>query len=74
MNFFNLSYDLLNEGGLIFIDNILFKGYVASETYPKRYKTIVRNLRKFIDYLNDNFEFTLLPFGDGVAVVKKIPN
>lgn len=33
---FNLSYDLLNEGGLIFIDNILFKGYVASETYPKR--------------------------------------
>lgn len=72
MNFFNLTYPLLNQGGLIFIDNILFKGYVSTTGYPKRYKTIVKNLRNFIDYLNENYDFSLLPFGDGVALIKKI--
>ncbi len=70
-DFYNHSYSLLREGGIIFIDNIMFRGYVAEDDVPKKYKTMVRNLKKFINYLNDKYNFTLLPFGDGVGIVIK---
>lgn len=71
--FFDLCYNKLNPGGLIFIDNLLFRGYVCNKDYPKRYKTIVRNLTKFIEYLK-KYNFSLLPFGDGVGLVVKGDN
>lgn len=69
--FFDLCYKKLNNGGLIFIDNILFRSYVATKNYPKKFKTIVNRLDEFINYLYENYNFTLLPFGDGVGLVKK---
>ncbi|ACZ01389.1 O-methyltransferase [Streptobacillus moniliformis] len=68
---YNYSYKLLRKGGIIFIDNIMFRGYVAEDEIPKRYKTLVRNLKEFINHLNDRYNFTLLPFGDGVGIVIK---
>ena len=69
--FFDLAYPKLSDNGMIFIDNIMFKGLVAEAEIPKRYKTIVRKLNEFISYLNDNHNFVLLPFGDGVGLVTK---
>ena len=71
--FFEMCYELLCENGIIFIDNIVFRGFVAKskEEVPKRYKTIVRRLNEFIKKLNDEYNFVLLPFGDGVGIVKK---
>ncbi|MBQ3437949.1 MAG: O-methyltransferase, partial [Fusobacterium sp.] len=69
--FFEDSYDLLNEGGLIFIDNILFRGYMYKDDYPKRYKTLVRKLDEFIDYLYANYNFVLLPVSDGIGLIYK---
>lgn len=69
--FLENSYNLLNDSGIIFIDNILFKGYVCSENYPKRYKTIVNRMKKFIEDINENYEFTLLPFADGIGLIFK---
>ena len=73
LNFFEMSYELLNENGIIFIDNIMFRGLVATdkEEIPKRYKTIVKRLKEFIEKLNEEYNFVLLPFGDGVGIVKK---
>lgn len=68
--FFEDSYKMLNENGIVFIDNIMFRGYLYKE-YPKRFKTIVRKLDEFIDYLYANYDFTLLDFGDGVGLVYK---
>ena len=69
--FFEDSYKLLNQGGLVFIDNILFRGYLYKEI-PKRFKTIVKRLDEFIEYLYENFEgVTLLPISDGVMLVNK---
>ena len=68
--FFEDSYKLLNEGGIVFIDNILFRGYLYKES-PKRFKTIVKRLDEFIDYLYENFNFILLPISDGVGLVYK---
>ncbi|UYI78036.1 MAG: O-methyltransferase [Fusobacterium varium] len=71
MEFFEDSYKLLNEGGIIFIDNIMFRGYIYKE-YPKRFKTIVKRLDSFIDYLYKRDDrFVLLPFGDGVGLCFK---
>lgn len=72
LEFFEDSYKLLNKNGIIFIDNIMFRGYLYKE-YPKRFKTIVKRLNEFIDYLyqRDGGEFVLLPFGDGVGLFRK---
>jgi len=51
--------------------NILFRGYLYKES-PKRFKTIVKRLDEFIEYLYENFEdVTLLPISDGVMLVNK---
>ena len=70
MEFFNDSFERLSENGVIFIDNIMFRGYLYKE-YPKRFKTIVKRLDEFINYLYQNHDFVLLPFGDGIGLVKK---
>ncbi|MEG0068178.1 MAG: O-methyltransferase [Cetobacterium sp.] len=69
MEFFNDSFERLSDNGIIFIDNIMFRGYLYKE-YPKRFKTIVRRLNEFIDYLYAHHNFVLLPFGDGIGLVK----
>lgn len=73
LKFFEMSYELLNENGIIFIDNLMFRGLVAAdkEEIPKRYKTIAKRLKEFIEKLNEEYNFALLPFGDGVGIVKK---
>lgn len=72
LEFFEDSYKLLNKNGIIFIDNIMFRGYLYKE-YPKRFKTIVRRLNEFIEYLHsrEGGEFVLLPFGDGIGLFRK---
>jgi hypothetical protein len=72
-DFFDLCYEKLSDNGLVFIDNLLFRGYVTGDEYPKRYKTIVRNLKEFVKYLK-KYNFVLLPFGDGVGLVRKDEN
>ena len=70
--FFDDSYKLLKKDGIIFIDNIMFRGYLYKE-YSKRFKTIVRKLDEFITWLYEEFgeKFVLLPFGDGIGLLKK---
>lgn len=72
MDFFEDSIKLLNKNGIIFIDNIMFRGYLYKE-YPKRFKTIVKRLDSFIDslYNREEGDFVLLPFGDGVGLFYK---
>lgn len=72
LEFFEDSYKLLNENGIIFIDNIMFRGYLYKE-YPKRFKTIVKRLNEFIEYLysREGGKFVLLPFGDGIGLFCK---
>ena len=71
-NFFKLLFPILSENGIMFIDNLLFRGMVTleSEDIPKRYKTMVTRLKVFIEELNENKNFVLLPFGDGIGIIK----
>ena len=61
---------MINEDGIIFADNILYKGYVMSDYNKHKQRTAVRNLREYIKEVseNPNLETEILEVGDGLAV------
>ena len=63
---------LLNNGGIIFADNILYKGYVMSDYNKHKQRTAVRNLREYIKAVTENetLETEILEVGDGLAISK----
>ncbi len=64
---------ILNPNGLIICDNVLYKGLIANdELVTKRKRTIVRNMREFLEYVstNERFETSIIPIGDGIALIK----
>ena len=67
---------MINEDGIIFADNILYKGYVMSDYNKHKQRTAVRNLREYIKEVseNPNLETEILEVGDGLAVsrIKKL--
>ena len=63
---------MINKDGIIFADNILYKGYVMSDYNKHKQRTAVRNLREYIREVseNPNLETEILEVGDGLAVSK----
>ena len=63
---------MLNKDGIIFADNILYKGYVMSDYNKHKQRTAVRNLREYIKEVteNENLETEILDVGDGLAITK----
>jgi predicted O-methyltransferase YrrM len=61
---------MLNKNGIIFADNILYKGYVLSDYNKHKQRTAVRNLREYIKETteNPNLETEILDVGDGLAI------
>ena len=70
--FLKESLRMLNIGGIIFADNILYKGYVMSDYNKHKQRTAVRNLREYIKEVseNPNLETEILEVGDGLAISK----
>jgi predicted O-methyltransferase YrrM len=74
--FFALYEPMLTENGIIYTDNVLFKGTVArdrSELKTRRQRTLVRKLDEYNHFLTTltNYETTIIPVGDGIAVTKR---
>ena len=71
--FLKESLRMLNENGVIFADNILYKGYVMSDYNKHKQRTAVRNLREYIAEVTNNpeLETQILEVGDGLAITKK---
>ena len=61
---------MIKPNGIIFADNILYKGYVMSDYNKHKQRTAVRNLREYIKEIseNPNLETEILEVGDGLAV------
>ena len=61
---------MINKNGIIFADNILYKGYVMSDYNKHKQRTAVRNLREYIKEIteNPNLETEILEVGDGLAI------
>ncbi len=66
---------LLNRGGLLVCDDVLFYGMVARDSLVRRRKiTIVKRMRKFLNTISNHpmLDTTIVPIGDGISVsIKK---
>jgi predicted O-methyltransferase YrrM len=65
---------MLENGGLLVSDNVLYKGMIASDDLVVRRKiTIVKRLRSYLDSIcnMDELETSIIPIGDGVALSYK---
>lgn len=72
--FLKESLRMLEDNGVIFADNILYKGYVMSDYNKHKQRTAVRNLREYIKEVTENPELKteILEVGDGLAITTKI--
>ena len=71
MEFLPHCMRMLRVGGIMFSDNILYKGMVATdELYKRRKVTIIRRLRKYLDTIcnMDELNTVIVPIGDGAAI------
>ena len=60
---------LINEGGLIIIDNVLWHGEVADEKKNDKFTLNIREFNEFV--LNDKrVEQVIIPLGDGMTVCR----
>lgn len=65
---------MLNKGGLLVSDNVLYKGMIANDDLVvRRKKTIVKRMRDYLDSIcrNDELETSIIPIGDGIALSYK---
>lgn len=70
-DYFRKIEPMLAAGGVIIADNVLFRGYVmGEEAPPRRYKTIVKRLRRYIEMVTSHsaFDTKIYENGDGLAV------
>lgn len=68
---------LLKSGGVLLVDNVLFRGYVDGKTIPptKRFETIIQRLKTFINQFNNHPELKnkkLIDIEDGMLFAEKI--
>lgn len=74
INYLPYLKNLLNQGGLLVADNVLFHGLVkGDENVKHKLRTLVVNLRKFLKAIKDDsdFETTVYELGDGLSVSRK---
>lgn len=71
--FLEQALRMLNENGVIFADNILYKGYVMSDYNKHKQRTAVNHLRQYIKETRENpeLETEILEVGDGLAISRK---
>ena len=73
--FFEKFKDNLNIDGTIITDNLSFHGLVEDESLvkTKNQKGIVNKIKSYIEFLDNNKEFTTtyIEVGDKIAISKK---
>ena len=69
--YYQISLDLINNGGLIIIDNVLWHGEVVGKDINNKFTKNIRELNDFISK-DKRVEKVIVPFGDGMTVCRKI--
>jgi len=70
INYYNLVIDKVPSGGLILIDNVLWKGKVLQEDYDKQTELILE-LNKQIA-ADSRIEKVIIPLRDGLFLIRKL--
>ena len=67
--YYKKSLELINQGGLIIIDNVLWHGEVADEKINDKFTLNIREFNEFVS--NDKrVEQVIIPLGDGMTVCR----
>lgn len=67
--------DALNAGGILFADNVLFRGYVSGKVKtPHRYNTTKNSMERFLNRITDdkNLRTVVYDIEDGISITEKL--
>ena len=67
--YYEKSLGLINQGGLIIIDNVLWHGEVVDEKNDDKFTNNIREFNKFVSEDN-RVEQIIIPLGDGMTVCR----
>ena len=67
--YYEKSLGLINQGGLIIIDNVLWHGEVVDEKNDDKFTINIREFNKFVSKDN-RVEQIIIPLGDGMTVCR----
>ena len=67
--YYEKSLGLINRGGLIIIDNVLWHGEVADEKNDDKFTINIREFNKFVSE-DKRVEQIIIPLGDGMSVCR----
>ena len=70
--FLEQALRLIKDDGIIFADNILYKGYVMSDYNKHKQRTAVTHLREYIKLTTEDprLDTKILEVGDGLAITR----
>ena len=72
---FDLYEPLLNPGGVIISDNVMYHGLVTTKEKIENRRTrgLIRRIKTYNEWLmnHEGYDTTIFPIGDGVAVSKR---
>lgn len=67
--------EVLNKNGVLFADNVLFRGYVGSkEKTPHRYNTTKNSMENFLNAITNDkkLKTQILDVEDGISITEKL--
>ena len=67
--YYERSLGLINQGGLIIIDNVLWHGEVADKKNQDKFTVYIREFNKFVSE-DKRVEQIIIPLGDGMTVCR----
>ncbi len=70
LNYYEICIDLINKGGLIIIDNVLWHGEVADKSKNDKFTNIIREFNKHVKQDN-RITKNIIPIGDGLTICIK---
>ena len=65
----------LNKGGILFADNVLFRGYVDGKVKtPHRFMTTKNSMERFLNAItsDENLKTEIIDLEDGISITEKI--
>lgn len=69
--YYDRCFQLVRQGGLILVDNVLWYGRVADPTMDKDARTqAIKDINQQI-YHDDRVQISLIPIGDGLTIARK---
>ena len=69
-NYYEIGMKLLNQNGIIIIDNVLWSGAVADLNDQDKNTLALRELNETL-YKDNRIELSMIPVGDGLTIVRK---